>query len=168
MNELVALPVAIPLIAAAGLVATVSLYRRPFVDAWSTGCAVAVTVPCTALLVRTGDDGLVVHWFGGWEPRDGVALGISFAVDPFGAGLATFVGFLFVLAFVFSWRYFTVVGPLFHTLMLVFLAAAVGFSLTGDLFNLFVFFELLSVTAYALTAYDIEEEGPLQARSTSP
>jgi multicomponent Na+:H+ antiporter subunit D len=38
----------------------------------------------------------------------------------------------------------------------------VGFSFTGDLFNLFVFFELLSVAAYALVAYDIEEEGPLQ------
>jgi multicomponent Na+:H+ antiporter subunit D len=37
-----------------------------------------------------------------------------------------------------------------------------GFSFTGDLFNLFVFFELLSVAAYALVAYDIEEEGPLQ------
>ena len=36
-----------------------------------------------------------------------------------------------------------------------------GFCLTGDLFNLFVFLELVSVSAYALTAYDIEEEGPL-------
>ena len=68
---------------------------------------------------------------------------------------------LFVAAFVFCWRYFVVIGPLFHALMLVFLAAMLGFSLTGDLFNLFVFFELLSVAAYALVAYDIEEEGPL-------
>src|SRR4051812_6463786 len=45
--------------------------------------------------------------------------------------------------------------------MLLFLAGAMGFSLTGDLFNLFVFFELVSVSAYALTAYDIEERGPL-------
>jgi multicomponent Na+:H+ antiporter subunit D len=162
MNGLVALPVAIPLLGASVLVATVAVYRRRFVDAWSAACAIAVTVLCAVLLVRTGDEGTLVHWFGGWTPRDGVALGISFAVDPLGAGLALFVGFVFVMAFVFSWQYFTVVGPLFHTLMLVFLAAAVGFSLTGDLFNLFVFFELLSVSAYALTAYDIEEEGPLQ------
>ena len=69
---------------------------------------------------------------------------------------------LFLAAFVFCWRYFIVIGPLFHALMLVFLAAMLGFSYTGDLFNLFVFFELLSVAAYALVAYDIEEEGPLQ------
>jgi multicomponent Na+:H+ antiporter subunit D len=162
MTSLAPLPVAIPLLAAAGLVGTIAYYRRRFVDAWSTATALAVTALCVVLLVRTGDDGLILHWFGGWEPRDGVALGIDFAIDPFGAGLAAFVGFLFVMAFVFSWRYFTVVGPLFHTLMLVFLAAAIGFCLTGDLFNLFVFFELLSVSAYALTAYDIEEEGPLQ------
>lgn len=162
MNALAPLPVAIPLLAAAGLVGTIAVYRRRFVDAWSATTAIVVTVLCVVLLARTGDDGLILHWFGGWEPRAGVALGIDFAIDPFGAGLAAFVGFLFVMAFVFSWRYFTVVGPLFHTLMLVFMAAAVGFCLTGDLFNLFVFFELLSVTAYALTAYDIEEEGPLQ------
>jgi multicomponent Na+:H+ antiporter subunit D len=162
MNGLVSLPVAIPLIAAAVLVGSVAVSGRRFVDAWSTACAVVVTVLLAMVLVRTGDEGTLVHWFGGWEPRDGVALGISFTVDPIGAGLALFIGFLFVMAFVFSWRYFTVVGPLFHALMLVFLAAAVGFSLTGDLFNLFVFFELLSVSAFALTAYDIEEEGPLQ------
>jgi multicomponent Na+:H+ antiporter subunit D len=126
-----------------------------------------VTVLCAVLLARAADaDGLVVHWFGGWQPEDGVAIGISFAIDPIGGGLALYAGFLFVMAFVFSWRYFTVVGPLFHALMLVFLAATVGFALTGDLFNLFVFLELLTVAAVALTAYDIEEEGPLQGALT--
>src|SRR5581483_9754196 len=51
---------------------------------------------------------------------------------------------------------------LFHVLMLVFMAAMVGFSLTGDLFNMVVFFELMGAVAYALTAYRIEERGPLQ------
>ena len=46
--------------------------------------------------------------------------------------------------------------------MLVFLAAMVGFCLTGDLFNLVVFFELMGAVAYALTAYQIEERGPIQ------
>ena len=46
--------------------------------------------------------------------------------------------------------------------MLVFLAAMVGFCLTGDLFNMVVFFELMGAVAYALTAYQIEERGPIQ------
>ena len=39
--------------------------------------------------------------------------------------------------------------------MLLFLAAMVGFCLTRDLFDLFVWFELMSVAAYALTAYPL-------------
>jgi multicomponent Na+:H+ antiporter subunit D len=46
--------------------------------------------------------------------------------------------------------------------MLVFLAGMVGFCLTGDIFNMFVWFELMGVAAYGLTAYRIEERGPLQ------
>jgi len=38
----------------------------------------------------------------------------------------------------------------------------VGFVLSGDLFNMFVFFEMMSVAAFALTAYKIEERGPVQ------
>src|SRR3954451_104471 len=130
-------------------------------DAVSMLVALAVTVLCALVLVDAGS-GRLVEWFGGWTPRDGAALGITFAVDGVGAGLALFCAVLFVMAFAFSWRYFAVVGPLYHTLMLLMLAAAVGFSYSGDLFNVFVFFELLSVTAYALTAYDIEEDAPLQ------
>jgi multicomponent Na+:H+ antiporter subunit D len=160
MDKLSPLTVLIPLLAAAGLVGAVAISTRLFLDVASMLVAVAVTVLCV-LLLRDAGDGLVVEWLGGWEPRDGVAIGVGLAVDPIGAGLASFVALMFVMAFVFSYRYFAVVGPLFHTLMLVFLAGATGFCLTGDLFTLFVFFELVSVSAYALTAYDIEEEGPL-------
>jgi multicomponent Na+:H+ antiporter subunit D len=44
----------------------------------------------------------------------------------------------------------------------VFLAAMCGFCLSGDLFNMFVYFELMSVAAYGLTGYKTEEPGPLQ------
>ena len=37
-----------------------------------------------------------------------------------------------------------------------------GFCLTGDIFDLFVWFELMGVSAYALTAYRPEERGPVQ------
>jgi multicomponent Na+:H+ antiporter subunit D len=42
------------------------------------------------------------------------------------------------------------------------MAAMVRFCLTGDLFNLLVFFELMGAVAYALTAYRIEERAPIQ------
>jgi multicomponent Na+:H+ antiporter subunit D len=42
------------------------------------------------------------------------------------------------------------------------MAGMVGFCLTGDLFNMIVFFELMSAVAYGLTAYRIEEQAPIQ------
>ena len=160
VETIIPLTVVIPLLAAAALVAAIAISRRLFIDVASLGVASFVAV-LAALLLRDVDGGLIVYWFGGWSLRDGVAIGISFAIDPIGASLALFVAVMFAMAFVFSFRYFAVIGPLFHVLMLLFLAGAMGFSLTGDLFNLFVFFELVSVSAYALTAYDIEERGPL-------
>src|ERR1700755_2179300 len=92
----------------------------------------------------------------------GVAIGISLSIDPFGAGLAAFAAALGAAALIYSWRYFDAVKGLFHGLMMMFMAAMVGFCLTGDLFNLVVFFELMSTVAYALTAYRIEERAPIQ------
>ena len=63
---------------------------------------------------------------------------------------------------IFAWRYFTEIGTYFHVLILTFLAGMTGFCLTGDVFDLFVWFELMGVSAYALTAYRPEERGPLQ------
>ena len=63
---------------------------------------------------------------------------------------------------IFSWRYFERVATYYHALMLIFLAGMVGFCLTGDIFDLFVWFELMGVSAYALTAYRPEERGSLQ------
>ncbi len=161
MPALPALAITIPLLMATALVAAAPLLHRRAADILAIATAAAVTGLSAALLITTLG-GTVVTWFGGWTPRAGIALGVVFAVDPVSAGLATFAGLLMTAALTFSWRYFETVGTLFHALMLVFLAAIVGFSLSGDLFNLFVFFELLSVSAYALAGYKIEDPGSLQ------
>jgi multicomponent Na+:H+ antiporter subunit D len=103
-----------------------------------------------------------VYWFGNWRPRNGIALGISFVIDPVGAGLATLCSFLTLAALVFSTKYFDPAGALYHVLVLIFLAAMCGFSLTGDAFNMFVFFELMSASAFALCGYKTEERESLQ------
>jgi multicomponent Na+:H+ antiporter subunit D len=161
MNQLVPLPVAIPLLSAALLVAVSHFLPKRLPDIVALLVSAATTVICALLLVDSAG-GTLVYWFGGWEPRDGIALGISFVVDPLAAGLALLTAVLVTAALVFSWHYFDDSGHLFHVLVLVFLAAMCGFALSGDLFNMFVFFELMGVSAYALTAYRIEEAGPLQ------
>jgi multicomponent Na+:H+ antiporter subunit D len=156
------LTLAIPLLAAGVLAATQSHSKRLLGEAVALSAAVTTTVICglqVALAVRHGQ---AVYWFGGWQPRHGVALGVSFAIDPFGAGLACFGGVLTIAALVFSWRHFESVGHAFPALMLVFMTAIIGFCLSGDLFNMFVFFELMTVSGIALTAHRSDQRAPLQ------
>jgi multicomponent Na+:H+ antiporter subunit D len=161
MDVLAPLPVTIPLLAAAFLTASGHFMPKRLDDLVGIGVAAATAVISLLLLLHSaGHD--VVYWFGGWRPRDGVAIGISFTIDPFAAAIAALASTLVTAALVFSWRYFDEVGTLFHVLMLVFLAAMCGFALSGDLFNLFVWFELMSVAAYALNGYRVEESSPLQ------
>lgn len=161
MNWLVPLPVALPLLAAAVLVGLAPLCRRWVADSLSIVAAFGVTAACVLLLVHSMR-GTIVYWFGDWPPRGHAAIGISFVIDPLGAGMAALCALLMTLALTFSWHYFDAVRTYFHALMLIFLAAMTGFSLTGDLFNLFVFFELMSVTGYALTGYKVEEVNALE------
>lgn len=160
MDVLVPLPVALPLLAAAALMAV-----GRFVPAWvgdlvAGVVSAAVTALAVVLLTRTGEHDLV-YWFGGWRPSHGIALGIAFDVDGAGAALAALAGVLMMASVVFSWRYFDATGPLYHVLLLVFLGAVEGFALSGDFFNIFVFLELMTVPAIALTGYG-DEPGPLQ------
>jgi multicomponent Na+:H+ antiporter subunit D len=161
VDLLPALPVVLPLLVAAALVGLAPVCPRPVADAATVATAAVVTVACLALLAISLD-GPVVYWFGGWTPRDGVALGVAFAVDPVGAALATLAGVLATAALTFSWRIFEAVRTLHHGLMLVFLAGLVGFCLSGDLFNMFVFYELFSVAAYALAGYQTANPGSVR------
>lgn len=160
--HIAALPVFIPLCAAAVLVAVRRWMPRLFNDAVATGVGIAVVTLCALLLAHTAHGHPFAYWMGGWRPSHSVAIGISLSIDPIGAGLATYMALLVTAALVYSWRYFEAADGLYHALMLLFLAGMAGFSLTGDLFNLAVFFELMGAVAYALTAYKIEEKGPIQ------
>jgi multicomponent Na+:H+ antiporter subunit D len=112
-------------------------------------------------MVRTAG-GDQVYWFGGFRPARGIAIGIDFEAGSLSAGLASLAAVLVTASMTFSWRYFRRVATYYHALMLIFLAGMAGFCLTGDIFDLFVWFELMGVAAYALTAYRPEEKGSLQ------
>jgi multicomponent Na+:H+ antiporter subunit D len=160
--HIAALPVFIPLLAAAVLTALRHWMPRLLNDAVATGVGIAVVTLSALLLAHTAHGHPFAYWMGGWRPSHSVAIGISLSIDPIGAGLATYMALLVTAALVYSWRYFEAADGLYHALMLVFLAAMAGFSLTGDLFNMAVFFELMGAVAYALTAFKIEEKGPIQ------
>jgi multicomponent Na+:H+ antiporter subunit D len=163
MDPLYALTVTVPLLAAAALLAARPLFRehRRVLDVAAVAVSASVAVMLLVLVIRTyrADS---TYWFAGFRPVRGVAIGIDFEASPLSAGLACLGAVLMTGSLVFSWRYFTRVGTYFHVLMLTFLAGMTGFCLTGDVFDLFVWFELMGVSAYALTAYRPEERGPIQ------
>jgi multicomponent Na+:H+ antiporter subunit D len=161
VTHLSALPVLVPFLAGPLLVAVGYFAPRWFSDGVGVLVAIAVTALCALLAGHAGQHPFA-YWMGGWSPQHGVTIGISFSIDVLGAGLAAFAGLLVTAALVYSVRYFDAVEGLFHGLMLLFMAGMVGFCLTGDLFNLVVFFEVMSAAAFALTAYKIEEKAPIQ------
>jgi multicomponent Na+:H+ antiporter subunit D len=161
VSHLSSLPVVIPFLIAPVLVSVGTVVPRWCEDATAVVVALSAVTICLLLAVHAGSRPFA-YWMGGWRPEHGVAIGIAFSIDPLGAGMAAFASVIVLAALVYSLRYFDAVGGLFHGLMLLFLAGMVGFCLTGDLFDLVVFFELMSTVAYGLTAYRIEERAPIQ------
>src|SRR5690348_13436531 len=161
-TAIIPLPIAIPLIVAAfHAFAGKTIGRRPC-DLLAIATA-AANLWMTAIILGGTWSQPQVYWFGNWWPRsEGVALGISFVVDTSGAALALLVSLLTFAGLIFSWKIFEDTENHFQPLMLIFMAAMCGFSYTGDLFNLFVFFELMSVSAFALCGLKTLEPAPLQ------
>jgi multicomponent Na+:H+ antiporter subunit D len=161
MSWALPLPVAVPLLTAALLVAAGAFLPRRVKD------AAAITAAATAgafalVILAASEQHDVLHWFGGWHPRHGVVLGISFAADPLGAGMAALSCGVAALVLAYSWTYMRHQTQTFDVLVLTLTAGMAGFSLTGDIFNMFVWFELMGVSAYALAGFLVEELGPLQ------
>src|SRR5579871_4353292 len=161
MSHLSALPVLTPMLAGPLLVATGYFAPRWFTDAVGAVTAIATAGLC-ALLAAHAAPHPFAYWMGGWQPQHGFSIGISLSIDVVGAGMATFSAVLVSAALVYSLHYFDAIEGLYHGLMLLFMAGMVGFCLTGDLFNIVVFFEVMSAAAYALTAYRVEERAPIQ------
>ena len=146
MNALVPLPLLLPLLGAAFSIVT-SRWRavQRVISVATLSGVLAVSI---VLLVAADDDGYVVHDAGGWAAD----LGIILVVDRL-AGLMLVVSSLVLLAvMVFA------IGEAeeerdrigFHPVYLVLAAGVSASFLTGDLFNLFVAFEMMLAASYVL------------------
>ena len=155
------LAIAIPLLAACLLLVVGGRLPRLVVDLLSTGAA-AGCLANAVVLVATTTERREVYWLGGWSPRGGHGVGVAFVVDQASAALSALIALLTVCALLFGWRYFDTVEPHYPVLVLLFLTGMTGFVLAGDLFTMFVFFELMGAVAYTLAGYEIEEPDTVQ------
>ena len=151
------LGIAVPLGVALILLAAGRWLPRRVVDSTAIAAAAANAGLAAWLLTKTGATGRTVDWVGGWLPSRGTGVGIALVIDGVGAGAALLAAVLTVCGLVYSWRYMTAIEAHYQALMLLFLAGMTGFVFTGDLFDMFVFFELMGAAAYALTGFKVED-----------
>lgn len=98
----------------------------------------------------------IVVSISGWAPP----LSINFYIGPLGLGLAILISLLGFSVAVYGVGYIHAEPKeKYHMLVLTLITGAIGMVLTGDIFNLFVFFEILSLSSYALTGYNRDRAG---------
>jgi multicomponent Na+:H+ antiporter subunit D len=157
MNTLAVMLVVAPLLAGALIAgASVTAFGQRVADPAGLSVAVAVTAAAIWLTIDVGDTTRVV-WQGGWEPVHGQPIGVALVVDRPALLLVCLAGVLTVAALTWSWHFLADAGASYVALVLLFLGACAGFVLAGDVFDAFVWFELMGVTAYALTGMRVEE-----------
>lgn len=106
-----------------------------------------------ALLIEVMRQGTIHYHIGGWAPP----LGIEFVIDTFNGYILPIILFLAVAAAVYARR--SVENEIepekivsFYVLFQLLVTGLVGMTITGDIFNLYVFLEISSIAAYTLIA----------------
>ena len=153
--HLVLLPILIPLTGAAvGLL----LWRAPRVQrAWSFGALLTSAAASAALLWAAWTRGPVVFQLGGWA----APFGISLVGDLLGATMVIMAQGVLVAGMIYALgcRDKCATYPAFFPLFLTLTTGLTGTFLTGDIFTLFVFAELLVSSGAVLTAISDDRTG---------
>lgn len=166
LSSLLPLPVAIPIAGAVCAPIAARIDRRlPLVVCMAALAASTVVLGLFAGRVYGGT--VLVHYMGKVLPVGGRALGIAFAADPLGLTFAlacTTIGGVLLLS---TLSELADLGPKelggYACLFELLIAALIGSALTGDLFNLFVWFEVAALSSYGLTGFFLERPIALEA-----
>ena len=109
----------------------------------------SLLVLCDLLLLgRVLEHGPITMTMGRWLPP----FGISFTVDAFGALLASIAGIVALSVCIYSLVDISVTGRKFgfYPLLLLLMTGVTGSFLTGDIFNLYVWFEVMLISSFGL------------------
>ena len=92
----------------------------------------------------------IIVSLGGWQPP----FCINLVAGPVGVLFSAIIALVGLLVSIYALDYIKEgATEKYHTLYILLLTGATGVVLTGDIFNLFVFFEILCISSYALVAY---------------
>ena len=159
MHHLVIAPIVLPMFVCAVLLAF-DERRRTLKRLLSLGTAATLVVISAALVweVDAGRSALPgtphVYLLGNWPAPFGIVL-VADRLSALMVLLTSVLGFTALFYAIARWDRS---GPRFHVLFLLLLAGVNGAFLTGDVFNLFVFFEVLLAASYGLILHGAGEE----------
>lgn len=148
MNNIIMLPILLPLITAGILILLSKKHTaQRFVSAIST--VLLLSVSCYVLYV-TSRNGVVTLEAGGWNAPYGIVL----VSDRLAAIMVMLTALIGLVCLFYS---FSTIHPkrerfYFYPFYFFLLTGVNGAFLTGDIFNLFVFFEVMLLSSYALMA----------------
>ncbi|SNY92771.1 multicomponent Na+:H+ antiporter subunit D [Cohaesibacter sp. ES.047] len=143
---LVILPIIITLVG--GAVILMMRLRPKYHGVMACGFLSLLLLADLLLLLRVMKNGPISMTMGGWLPP----FGISFTVDAFGALMATISAIVALAVCVYSLIDIPPTGRRFgfYPFLLVMMTGVSGSFLTGDLFNLYVWFEVLLISSFGL------------------
>lgn len=145
MNHLILLPVLLPLLAGSLLLFMANANKRPK-RILSLVFALA-NLFSAILLIRIADQGsLWVYAMSNWQSPFGIVL----VLDRVSALMVLLSALIAVPALIYGIRKDAIISRNYHALFHFLLMGVQGAFLTGDLFNLFVFFEILLIASYGL------------------
>ncbi|WP_187970163.1 Na+/H+ antiporter subunit D [Aquibium microcysteis] len=139
-------PVALPILGGALLLMV--RHRTRLHAAVAFAVLAATFAACLVLLWRVMGEGTQVMTMGRWLPP----YGITFQADMLGAAFATTATFAASAAAVFALRDIDATGRRygFYPFLLLMIAGVNGAFLTGDIFNLYVWFEVFVISSFGL------------------
>lgn len=143
----------------AALTPIVSLISKKISFWWALFVSSLGLYFCSLATIELYKNGPLSYYVGGWD-RIGNPGNMTYGIELKFDYLATFAFIILLLnlvILVYSKRYMEheiseEKLPYYYTLSLLIVVGMVGFTITGDLFNMFVFMEILSLSGYALIA----------------
>ena len=149
MTHLIAAPILLPLLTAAIMLMLGEKHRplKAKINLFSSLLGLGIALLLLQWTQTTGVPGSIgVYLPGNWQAPFGIVL----VVDRLSALMLVLTGIIGVSALVFALARWDRAGSSFHALFQIQLMGLYGAFLTADLFNLFVFFEVLLAASYGL------------------
>jgi multicomponent K+:H+ antiporter subunit D len=159
-DHLVIVPIVLPLLAGAAMLLLGERRRnaKAAINLGSTLSLVAIAIALLASAGASSGGAAATYRLGDWPAPFGIVL----VADRLSALMLLLTSVLAAATVVFSLARWHRAGAHFHSLFQFLLVGLNGAFLTGDLFNLFVFFELMLAASYGLALHG---SGPVRVRA---